>query len=271
MDLIPKAQHVSSKVENDTQTLTSDFSGYHRDTNMINNKAGRPGYRYYQQQNQPAPSNSTSLPPQKLLRATATRVATTASTPLTPQQNGMPLSSISEKENSDSIPNLDGTELTFTKLPVDASQTEPSQPAASSSVRGSSQMKLHVDPPAPVSGRQTSGFARTARTQAVEFSSISSNTNSYVNTVSPVSPSSHSNNFVAQDGAVMRSNLNGTWNRRARQGSIRKHVMSFMEYDTENDSQCSSSRRSSLRGPGKVYLVGDQIRGSDQQDPSWRR
>jgi hypothetical protein len=183
------------------------------------------------------------------------------SSPSSVPQSSLPLTSISERENVDSIPILDGTEVNPSgpsDMPVNANDVVPLRSA------------LHIDSLAPTRGQRTSLSTRTARTQSTEFSSISSNTNSYANTVSPVSPAQPTD-FVAPDGVVMRSNLNGSWNRRARQGSVRKHVMSFMEYDTENDSLCSSSRRSSLRVPGKSFVLSDQGRGPDQPESSWRR
>lgn len=174
------------------------------------------------------------------------------------QQNSMPLSSISEKENIDSIPILDGNEVS--ELPVNTNKAALDQQAAGHNGMPSSQTVLHTDRLATSRGRQVTGSARTPRAHSTDFSSISSNsnTNSYANTASPISPT-QPRDSVAQDAVVMRSNLNGSWNRKARQGSMRKHVMSFMEYDTENDSLCSS-RRSSLRVPGKAFQMGDQGR-----------
>jgi hypothetical protein len=177
----------------------------------------------------------------------------------------MPLSSISEKENVDSIPIVDGNQLTLSEMPIDTSQQEVAQ-----NITASFQSAPRVDPLAPPPGRWVIPSARISRAPSTEFSSISSGTNSYANTVSSPSPA-QLKDFVAHDGVVMRSNLNGSWNRRPRQGSVRKHVMSFMEYDTENDSVCSSSRRSSLRVVGKPNLPGDQGRGAEHQDLSLRR
>ncbi len=182
----------------------------------------------------------------------------------------MPLSSIPKKDQADSIPILDGTEVPRCETPVDTYQTGLNQQGLSQNGTVASRTPLHVDPLATSKGRRMNVSTRTSRTQSAEFSSISSNPHSYANTGSPVSPA-QPKDFGAPDGAVMRSNLNGSWNRRARQGSVRKHVMSFMEYDTENDSLCSSSRRCSLKVPGKALLPGDQGRGPEHQDPSWRR
>jgi hypothetical protein len=188
---------------------------------------------------------------------------------LTVQKNSMPLSSISEKGNGDNIPILDGTEITSSGIPVDTNQAGLDQQARGPSGTALSRTGAQGDPLVPPMARRLSGSTRTTRTQSTEFSSISSHTSSCANTPSPVSPSPP-RDFAAADGVVMRSNLNGSWTRRPRQGSTRKHVMSFMEYDTENESLCSS-RRSSLKAPGKALLTGDQGRGLDQQDISRRR
>lgn len=188
-----------------------------------------------------------------------------AATPLIVQQSSMPLSSISEKENVDSIPILDGNEPTFGELPVDIDQQVIVQTPTPSF-----QALPRIDPLAPPSGRWIIPSARISRAPSTDFTSISSGTNSYANTVSSASLA-QPRDFVAHDGVVMRSNLNVSWNRRPRQGSVRKHVMSFMEYDTENDSVCSSSRRSSLRVAGKPNLPGDQGRGAEHLDLSLRR
>lgn len=182
----------------------------------------------------------------------------------------MPLSSISEKENVENIPILDGTELTSVDIPVVANVTGPNQPGAGHNGVAPPQTVLPIDSLGAPKSRRINNTARISRTHSTDFSSVSSSTNSYANTVSPIS-STQPKEVVAQDGVVMRSNLNGSWNRKARQGSVRKHVMSFMEYDTENDSVCSSSRRSSLRISGKAVLLGDEGRGLDHQDSLLRR
>lgn len=242
--------------------LTRLLSGYHTD-----NMAGRSGYRYFQQSEQTASSSSTFSQTQKPL-PTITTTPLPGSTTSMVKQNGLPLSSISEKENVDDVPMLDGTELTPTKMPVQPDRSDVEQQGTSHNGKAVLQAALPVEPPAAVKGRRLNGSAMTSRTQSPDFSPISSNSNSYANTISPVSPP-QPKEIVAQDGILMRSNLNGSWNRRARQGSVQKHVMSFMEYDTENESVCSSSRRSSLMVPGKSFLLGDQGRGVDAQDCSW--
>jgi hypothetical protein len=181
------------------------------------------------------------------------------------QQSIMSLSSISEKENVESIPILDGNEPTFSEMPVDIDQQMMVQRPTPSF-----QALPRIDPLAPPSGRWIIPSARISRAPSTDFASISSGTNSYANTFSSASPG-QPKDLVAPDGVVMRSNLNGSWNRRPRQGSVRKHVMSFMEYDTENDSVCSSSRRSSLRVAGKPNLPGDQGRGAEHLDLPLRR
>ncbi len=172
----------------------------------------------------------------------------------------MPLSSISEKENIDSIPILDGNEVILSEMPVGTDQAALDQRAAGHDGVVSSPTMLHTDRLATPRGRQVTGSGRISRAQSTDYSSISSNsnTNSYANTASPVSPT-QPKDTVSPDGVVMRSNLNGSWNRKTRQGSMRKHVMSFMEYDTENESLCSS-RRSSLKVPVKAFQMGDQGR-----------
>jgi hypothetical protein len=181
----------------------------------------------------------------------------------------MPLSSISDKGSAASLPILDGTQLTGVEMPVETNSTSAHQQQVRQYGVPSSQVPPLVDTLIPPRSRGLNISARTSRTQSADFSSISSNTNSYTNTGSPVSPA-HPKEFLGPDGVVMRSNLNGSWTRKPRQGSVRKHVMSFMEYDTENESLCSS-RRSSLRAPGKAYLPAEQGRGLDQQESSLRR
>lgn len=233
------------------------FSGYNREKN--NTAISRPAVHRHQQPTRPLGSLSMVTPAQG---PPPTIITTPAypSTSLAMQQTNMPLSSISEKENTESIPILDGNEIILSELPVDTNQAALNQQAPGHNGMVSSQTVLHTDRLATSRGRQMTSSARILRAHSTDFSSISSNsnTNSYANTASPVSPTQPKDS-VAPDGLVMRSNLNGSWNRRARQGSMRKHVMSFMEYDTENDS-LSSSRRSSLRAPVKAFQTADQGR-----------
>ena len=109
----------------------------------------------------------------------------------------------------------------------------------------------HVDPPASPKGRQVDDPARTSFAKSTDFS-VSSNTNSYASSGSPVSRE-QSKEIVAPDGVVMRSNLDVTRTQKAQPGSVRKYVMSFMEYETENKITCSSER-GSLIMPGKAHL-----------------
>ncbi len=191
-----------------------------------------------------------------------TVISTSAPSSTSPamQQNNMPLSSISEKGDIESIPILDGNEVVLSELHVDTNHAALDQQVARHNGMVFPKTVPSTDHSATSKGRQVTSSVRIPRAHSTDLSSISpsSNTTSYANTTSPVSPT-QPRDSAAQDGVVMRSNLNGSWNRKARQGSMRKHVMSFMEYDTENDSVCSS-RRSSLRVPGKAFQVGDQGR-----------
>ncbi|ERF73617.1 hypothetical protein EPUS_00870 [Endocarpon pusillum Z07020] len=235
----------------------AEYGGFNRDNN--NTATSRPADYRHQQPTRPLDSVSMVTPSQG---PPPTIITTPAhpSTSLAMQQNSMPLSSISEKENTESIPILDGNEIILSELAVDTNQAALDQQAPAHNGMVSTQTVLHTDRLATSRGRQVTSSARILRAHSTDFSSISStsNTNSYANTASPVSPTQLKDSG-APDGVVMRSNLNGSWNRRARQGSMRKHVMSFMEYDTENDS-LSSSRRSSLRVPVKAFQAGDQGR-----------
>ncbi len=233
-----------------------NFSGYNRDNNTTSSKSG---YHRYQRSNQSLALGSMVTPAQGPLPTMITTPVPSSTSPAM-QQNSMPLSSISEKGNNDSIPILDGNEVIPSELPVDINHAALDQQAAGQNGMVSSQTVRYTDRLAASRGRKVTSSARIPRARSTDFSSISSssNTNSYANTTSPVSPT-QPRDSVAQDGVVMRSNLNGSWNRKAQHGSMRKHVMSFMEYDTENDSLCSS-RRSSLRVPGKAFQMGDQGR-----------
>lgn len=184
-----------------------------------------------------------------------------ASIPHSVQQSAAPLPSISEREKSKSIAILDGTELPAKEMPVSSHQSSLNQQGGQDG-RAASRSMLHGE---------SAALSRLSREPSIEVSPASSNTVSYGIPVSPVSATKERDS-VAQDGVVMRSNLNMSRNRRARQGSAAKHVMSFMEYETENDSVGSNSRRSSLRAGGKGLVIGgDQGRGADQADPPRRR
>ncbi len=174
------------------------------------------------------------------------------------QQHGIPLSSILEKENFGKIPSLTDTEVLPIEMPVDIHQASRVQQQAGSQgmvASGSIPPVNHVTIP---KHRRFNVLARTSFPPSTDISSISSNTSSLTNSGSPVSPT-QATASVASDGVVMRSNLNGSRACKARLGSVRKHVMSFMEYDTENDSTCSS-QRSSFRTPAEAYLPGRQTR-----------
>lgn len=176
-----------------------------------------------------------------------------------------PLPSTYEKEVVENVPLLHGTELLPAEMPASTNESAADENDVSASRTSGRDDRLTFP-----QGQRMNDSARTSTTPSTDPSSIASKTSSYANTASPIS-SIFPRELVGQDGVVLRSNLNGSRSAKRRPESVNKHVMSFMEYDTENDSIGSNSQRSSLRGPGKAPLVGEQGRANDHQDSSLRR
>jgi hypothetical protein len=227
-------------------------SGYYSEKNA----SDRPGSEISQQHDSIPCSETPQLPPDITMTPAQT------SYPETVQQSAVPLPSISERDRSDSIAILDGTELPAKEKSVSTPEGRVNQQQGGQDDKAASR---------PMVQGECAGLSRGSPEPSIELSPASSNTTSYGNPISPVS-AVEERDSVARDGIVMRSNLNVSRNRRARQGSAAKHVMSFMEYETENESVGSGSRRSSLRVGGKGPVMGgDQGRGLDQAESPRRR
>lgn len=224
--------------------MTSLLLGYECGKDII----CRAGYGDYQQHGQPAFSSSMASQTQKPLPAICTKPAQAPATSAASivEDSGMRPGSISRNENTDLIPMLDGTTLTPDQMPVDPGRSGFQPEGASHNCMVTSRTAFADDHPPAAVERHLNQSATTSRTQSPNFSPISSRPDSFANTVWPVPPT-QPRDSVDQENIVMRSNLNGSRNRRTRQGSVRKHVMSFMEFDAENESVCSS-QRSSLQG-----------------------
>lgn len=160
------------------------------------------------------------------------------------QHHGMSLPSIGENENFRGDAAANETEVPPIEMPVSTKLTNGDEQGCDHIGMAALPSTPQVDSPVSSDAQRVDAVARRSFSKSTDRS-LSSNTGSPVSGV-------QSKVMLGLDEVVMGSNLNVRRTRRGRPGSVGKHVMSFMEYEAENESACSSERES-LIVAGKAH------------------